>query len=366
MMQAGDVGLRPGEWLGRIGWGWRWWTGELAQLVPAAIREAFSTIGDALFIDAHETEFVVFRQNGSRLYTIARIPRDEFAVRTLRLSIPHESGLRSLFADPVILRLPAREALVRTLRLPATARRNLGAILRHEVVRQSPIAAEDIYYDYRVAGETETDLPVELRIVRREPVDTVSALCREAGIALAAVEFDDDTARPTGGTFPADLAAARTLKLRPRIVPALAGIVFVLALAFIGAVYLRGEMIAGDLSDRVDQARERAVAVERLQRSLDATNRQASFLALQKRNPAAVAVLATLSRLLPDDAWLYQFEMNGDEVRVHGFSASAASLIALLDSSPYFREAEFRSPLMQGPSAALQRFDIAFKLKAAP
>ncbi len=130
-----------------------------------------------------------------------------------------------------------------------------------------------------------------------------------------------------------------------------------------GSFYLRGAAVAADLDARVEAARARAVVVERLQQRLDAANRQAAFLAQQKRNPAAVAVLATVARLLPDDAWLYEFELNGDEVRLHGFSSEAASLIALFDSSPYFGDAELRSPLMQGPSPALQRFDISFKLR---
>ena len=365
-MQAGGVGLRPGDLLDRVQWGWRWWIGQLAQLVPAPMREVLAGSDDALFIDVREGELVVSRQTQTRLHTIARIPRDEFAARTLRLAVPHETGLRRWLSDPIILRMPAQLALVRVLELPAGARRNLAAILRHEVARQSPIAVSDIYYDYRVTGGNETSLDIELRIVRREPVDAMAALCREAGIALADITFDDNADGAAGGTFPVDAAAARALKLRPRIVPALGAIAVLLGLAFTGSLYLHGAMIAGDLSGRIDQARAHAVAVQRLQRDLDAANRQASFLALQKRSPAAVAVLATLSRLLPDDAWLYEFEMNGGEIRIHGFSASAASLIGLLDSSPYFRDAEFRSPLMQGPNASSQRFDIGFTLRTPP
>src|SRR5262249_19780012 len=132
---------------------------------------------------------------------------------------------------------------------------------------------------------------------------------------------------------------------------------------FVGSVYLRGAAAAADLDARVDAAQARAAVVGRLQARLDAANRQAAFLAQQKQNPAAVAVLAAVARLLPDDTWLYEFEMNGDEVRLHGFSSEAASLIALFDSSPYFADAQFRSPLMQGPSPALQRFDVSVKLK---
>ena len=50
-------------------------------------------------------------------------------------------------------------------------------------------------------------------------------------------------------------------------------------------------------------------------------------------------------------------------MRLHGFSAEAASLIALFDASPYFADAEMRSPLMQGPDPGLQRFDISVKLR---
>ena len=198
---------------------------------------------------------------------------------------------------------------------------------------------------------------------RRDAVDPLVALCRDAGVALSAIEFADDATPAEGGTFPIDRDAARRAALSRRLVPALAALIVVLTFALVGAIYLRGETNAAQLADRVDAARGRAAVVERLQRKLDAANRQAVFLAQQKANPAAIAVLAKVARLLPDDAWLYQFELNGDEVRMHGFSSSAASLIAVFDNSPDFHDAEMRSPLMQGPTGATQRFDMAVKVR---
>jgi hypothetical protein len=337
--------------------------GELASLLPYRLRAAFAGAPDATLIDARADEFLVVRQAGTTQTVIARVPRDAFAARTLGLSVPPVRGLGAWFADPVILQMPAEEALNRPLTLPRGARRNLDAILRHEVVRQSPISAESIYYDYRVAGAESDTLAVDLRIVQRGPVDACIDLCRSAGIAVSAIAFEGDIRPADGGTFPADPAAARRLRLQPRIVPALAMLLVVLAFGFAGSLYMRGAAVAADLDARVDAARSRAVQVERLQARLDAANRQSAFLARQKQNPAAVAVLATVARLLPDDTWLYEFELDGSEVRLHGFSAEAASLIGLFDSSPYFADAQFRAPLMQGPSAALQRFDVSFKLK---
>jgi general secretion pathway protein L len=355
--------LRPGTWLDQLLAFWRWWRTELAALLPPSLREALRTADDATLIDVEPSEFVVCRRQGAVETVIARIPRDAFAGRALRLAVPHAEGLAAWFADPVILQLPAEDALSRPLRLPRGAARNLDDILKHEVVRQSPLDAADIYYDYRVVAAGRETLDVALRIIRREPVDACVQLCRDAGIALSAVEFADGGGRADGGTFPADAAAARVLRFRPRLVPTLAALVLLLAVGLLASIYLRGEAAAADLDDRVDAARSGAMVVEALQQKLDAANRQAAFLAQQKRNPAAVAVLATVARLLPDDAWLYEFELNGDEVRLHGFSAEAASLIALFDSSPYFADAQFRAPLMQGPTPGQQRFDLSVKLR---
>ncbi|HEX4303128.1 MAG TPA: PilN domain-containing protein [Rhizomicrobium sp.] len=342
---------------------WRWWLGELASLVPPGLRTAFSGGNDAILIEVQDSEFLIARRAGAFETVIARVPRDEYAGRTLRLSTAEKSGLAAWFADPVILQMPVSDALGRALRLPRAARRDLDGILRHEVVRQSPIAAPDIYYDYRVAGSDADALDVDLRIVRREPVDACIALCHGAGIALSAIEFTGDGAHADGGTFPADPHAARRLRWQPHVVPLLFGLILLLGAGLVMSLYLRGAAVAADLDARVDAARDKAMVVERLQQQLDAANRQATFLAKQKTNPAAVAVLASVARLLPDNAWLYEFERNGDEVRLHGFSAQAASLIALFDASPFFGEAQMRSPLMQGPTNALQRFDISFKLR---
>lgn len=347
----------------RLRSGWRWWVETLAGMLPQGLRDAFADRGDGIVIEAGPAELQVVRRGSRHETVVARIPRDEFAVRTLALSVPKPTGIATLTGDPVILELPAGSALVRPLRLPRAARRNLDGILRHEVGRQSPIGTGDIYYDYRVGGGDGEAIDLDLRIIRRDAVDDSLALCRDAGIAISRVAFAGDDAAADGGTFPSDAAAVRRWTLRRRLVPALAGLVVALGFGFLASLYLRGAAEASDLADRIDAARTRAVVVERLQHKLDAATRQAAFLAHQKQDPASVAVLATVARILPDDTWLYQFELNGSEVRLHGFSAQAPALIGLFDASPFFSDAEFRAPLMQGPTATLQRFDLSFKLR---
>src|ERR1700744_143404 len=103
--------LRPTEMIDRADALWRWWLAELAALVPQGLRDALRTADDAILIAVQPDDFVVTRRAGVYETVIARIPRDEFAARTLRLSTPHATGLRAWLADPVILQLPAGEAL---------------------------------------------------------------------------------------------------------------------------------------------------------------------------------------------------------------------------------------------------------------
>ncbi len=108
-MQASGIATMPG--LKALCAGWRWWTGELASLIPAPWRNAFVFRDDVVVIDVADADFLVSRDDGTKRRVIARIPRDDFAVRALQLSAPRTKGARLWLADPVVLRLPADAAL---------------------------------------------------------------------------------------------------------------------------------------------------------------------------------------------------------------------------------------------------------------
>jgi len=359
-----DVDFRLGElWL-RAQAAWEWWTGELAEMVPERLRTALAGSDDAVVIEALDTEIIVRRRDGRKPVT-SHIPRDEHATQALRLSVPVARNWRKWIAPPLVLKLQVRDALHRTIRLPAGAGRTLEAILRHEVARQSPMDAAAIYYDYRASKPRNGSFDVDLRIVHRAPVDAVVAILAEAGIEPSRIEFMGDATHADGSNFPVSPAAAPVERFRPRLVPALVALVLFLAAMAVGIDYWRQQGVASELADRVASARVGAIAVQRLEQELGDRTRQYEFLTRQKHNPAAIAVLAAVTRLLPDDAWLYEFELNGNEVRLHGYSADASSLIGLIDSSRDFRDAQLRAPLVPGPKPGLQRFDISFKFKAS-
>jgi general secretion pathway protein L len=74
-------------------------------------------------------------------------------------------------------------------------------------------------------------------------------------------------------------------------------------------------------------------------------------------------LLNEMSRVIPDDTWVNRIDINHDEVQLQGQSGSAAGLIALIEESPTFHSAQFRSPITQVTRTTLERFHLAAKLR---
>jgi Tfp pilus assembly protein PilN len=108
--------------------------------------------------------------------------------------------------------------------------------------------------------------------------------------------------------------------------------------------------------------KSRAQVVQRLQDQINEANLGMNFLAQLKQSPLLVKILAEATRVLPDNTWLVEFELQGHELRLHGYSGSASSLIAVFDNSQFFTNAQFRSPLIQG-ERGLERFDLSFDVR---
>jgi general secretion pathway protein L len=349
--------------------GWRWWSGEIAAMMPDGIRSALSPGDPVIAIDLEDKAVIVRRFAHGGAEEIARLPRADFTADTLRAVLRPYLSKPWFLRDDFALRIPDATALWRNLSLPLAARRNIASLLNHELERQSPIDRGAVYHDYKIVRVDRAAGRIDLvwRIVRRTSVDAALDICREAGIALAVVAFVGDETPPDGGNFPIDARASMLMRLRKWFVPALTVLVLVLAVAALSSTYSRNQQAADALAAQVDQARVDARITARLQHDIDGGRQFTTFLVGQKKGVMAAGLLAETTRLLPDGSWLTELEYRDGEVRVQGLSNSAASLIAIFDASPLFTAAEFRAPLVQAQAPGLERFDLSFKLrKGAP
>jgi general secretion pathway protein L len=120
-----------------------------------------------------------------------------------------------------------------------------------------------------------------------------------------------------------------------------------------------------------DALEQRLADLPRLQAEVEALRKNATFIPEQQRaTPSPTVVLEALSRLLPDSVWLDSVSLDDHEVTLSGYAEDAAQVLPIIESSPHFKEAQFRAPstrvTVPGPGGGtrdVERFSLSAKVQ---
>jgi len=104
------------------------------------------------------------------------------------------------------------------------------------------------------------------------------------------------------------------------------------------------------LAATVEKARASAVSIA------DSRRRIGRLQSLERRTETDMKVLAELSELIPDTAWLRELQIDDGGIQITGEAESAAPLLGRLNDSRYLAEAAFSTSLREGDAG--QRFQI--------
>lgn len=357
----------PGLWSTTVGRFFGWWFGELAALVPAPLRRPLRWNKDLVVLDLSGAELVVSREGDGAPREIGRVALAEGDAKTRRAAaLLRKANARK---SRVSVRLAGRRALRKTIELPLAAEENLREVLSFEMDRHTPFKADQVYYDYRVIRRDvdQQRIAVDLGVAPRPVVDEAVATVAAWGVVPDVVEIEGDR---EPGRAPLNLLAGElaTGGARPAtVVTAVLAIAAVVLAA--AAVYLpleRQQRVAEAWSDKVVEARVAADASSQLRQELDSLLKGGRYVRDQRRRvPMAVRVIDELTRLLPDQTYIFQLQIRADEVQISGYSTAAAELIGVLETSPLLRNAKFRSPVTQDAREGRERFQISVELLEA-
>ena len=330
----------------------RWFHADTGQIV-------FDVSGDEITIDQ------VSQRSHREIDRIAARP-DDPAVEAA--SLAPVIGRLNMDRYDIVLRIPAAHALRKTLSLPRAAADNLQQVLTFEIDRQTPFSADQVYFDFLVgaAPASSETLDIELVACPKGEVDAAIERARAWRIRPTIVVIADGERQE-----PARINLLPRVPGRPagtgmtRLTAVLAAVAILLGAA---AVYLpldRQRRTAELIQAEAAKARVVAMSAAKLRETIAELAGGTEFLAKRKRtNPGFVETLDALTRLLPDDTWLQQLRINGDEVRLTGFSAAASSLIGLIERSEQFSDARFRSSVTRDARNKAERFTISAKIVA--
>ena len=266
-------------------------------------------------------------------------------------------------ARPVMVRLSDELGLCKILDLPLAAKDDLDQVLRFEMDRLTPFQAEEVYFAHRILGSDARSrrLSVELQLAPKREIERVLEAARGFGLVPARIEL-------AGGAEGGD-----TLNLLPgesgygtrerRLSRALALLALILAVSAVAIPLQRQRATVAKLEAEVTAARAQAEESLAMRDRLGELTRSAQFLVSDKtRQPMVVQVLNELTRLVPDQAYIIQFELHNQTVELQGFAVTASDLIGVLEQSPLFNAPQFRSPVTQDRRSGAERFHVSVEL----
>ncbi len=129
---------------------------------------------------------------------------------------------------------------------------------------------------------------------------------------------------------------------------ALTGLLAVLVVAAITIPIVQKNRAIEALEAQVQAAAADAREGAELRQDLEKMAEASQFLVAKKASDVMIVELVDeVSRILPDHTWITRLDLSGDELQIQGQSSASASLIGIVESSPWFENARFSSPVVQ-------------------
>jgi general secretion pathway protein L len=346
----------------------RWWGGELAALVPESFRERLVQPRPVLWLvpDADSGVLTIW-SGGDEPEQL-----DVFgAAEDAQLLRDRWGALVRNFEDgnpEIRLCLPEGEVLRCPVELPLAVESGLDQALRYQLDQLTPFQADQVYYDREVLARDTSHgrLKLELRLVPVARVENLRERLAAIGIRPHAIDVAGEGETPVSQGFNLLPEAERPAYVyaRARMNWMLAGAaVLLLAIVMAQSLYLRGQTV-DKLQAEVNKLRVESEAVMGLQQQLEDSLTAANFLAeRRRRQPVTIQVLDEVTRVLPDDIWLQQLQVRGNELMMQGLADGSQRLIELINDSDLLADAEFRGSVNVDPNTGRERFNAQARIR---
>jgi len=328
--------------LGRLRSFWRWWSGELVELLPEKLQKAIAQRQQKLYVELDNDKLLLSLGNHAAQREILRLPFD--SAHPEDEDIPRE-------VQQTILLLPDDKVLARRITLPAAAEENLREVLGFEMDLHTPFEASEVYYDYTVVGRDSNrqQVTVDLVYAPRDAVDTLVDGTSTLGMKTDIVTCrrrDNANLQPVN-LLPQEKRRAKRLDVKSLNL-ALTVLLAVLVVAAITIPIVQKNRAIEALEAQVQAAAAEAREGAALRQDLEKMAEASQFLVAKKASDVMIVELIDeVSRILPDHTWIARLDLSGTELQIQGQSAASSSLIRIIESSPWFENVRFASPVVQ-------------------
>lgn len=319
-----------------------WWLARIAELFPwIAAGGAAGRLADAVVIDVSAPDALTawLRRNG----------REE----AITLGVAARMASRR----PILLRPAATSVLEKRHVVPSAPRRDLEPLLRHELGRITPFPADALFWrwDSRVRPTDRTRTEVTLTMVPKMAVAAALDKLAAVGIQPRFLEV----AKPQRLCLLAIRDAGADGSFRQHLLRGLAWTCAGLAVVALILPFVLQALALHATNGAIADLQPAVAEVEALRRSITAGGAGQEVLTQEmQRTGDVLQVLATVTRILPDDTYLTDFSLRNRHLSISGRSASAPRLITGLSADPAIRNAAFAAPVTRIEGASVDVFSI--------
>jgi general secretion pathway protein L len=328
--------------LGRVRSFWRWWSGELIELLPENLQKAIMLRQQKLYVETESDTLLLSLGNHAAQREVLRLSPD--AGDAEDADIPRE-------VQQTIFLVPDDKVLAKRVILPAAAEENLREVLGFEMDLHTPFEAAEVYYDYTVVGRDSArqQVTVDLVYAPRDAVDALVDGAASLGIRTDVVTCrrrDNNNLQPVN-LLPQEMRRARRIDVK-NLNLALTALLAILLVAAITIPIVQKNRAIADVEAQVLAAAAEAREGAALRQELEKMAAASQFLAEKKASDVMIVeVIDEISRILPDHTWIARLDVSDTELQIQGQSSASSSLIKIIESSPWFENARFASPVVQ-------------------
>jgi general secretion pathway protein L len=345
-----------------------WWGAELQAVLPPRWRAWVGSGAVWHGLRRDEQDWVLYRMGQAQPLARWRAGDDaaaqQAAMHAALQAVDREDRRLLLLLDP-------HEVLQRAVSLPLAARGHLAQVMAFEMDRQTPFTVDQVYYAVRelapVTASPAGHFRAELLVTPRRKLDPLLARLAASGIVIDAVDLAEGDHRLGINLLPPTRRPHRA-DPRRRLNGMLAAACVVLLLLALGQYLHNRRQVLNRMQAQVESMRTDAQEVVALRQQLQDNAGAAGFLVQRKqRSPTMLALLADLTRRLPDSAWLERLSIDAaGQVGLQGQSQRAAGLLDALKGSPLITGAAFQGAIQPDATTGKERFYLVAQWRQAP
>jgi general secretion pathway protein L len=339
------------------------------QRLSKGVRSSLNALVDdlaGLSSKTQDWQVMIFIGADIEVYRRGKSAPERLAVLGKEFNEKTLAGLqRCLSASPhsrIGLRFSSDRAVTRLIALPASAQDVVSAIVRNKVESLAPWPLGEALWGFRRSQEPAQPghINIEVGIIGRKQVEMPLRSLSKIGIDVT----DLDIADSIEGSESIEIDFLREKnsdRVRKRLTLAMTWFAAAAAVCAGVGIYFA----VSSLSD-LDRIETRTAELQGMLRDQSASSGEGSKLSEAKKlidrkqtEQPAMQIIESLTRLMPDDAWLETLDYEDHQLTVVGRGTSIPPIVEALEKSGVFANVNFASPTQRDAVAKVDSFSIS-------